>query len=141
MNPPDIHPAYFNVRFRGPWADRIHPEEFTIVTAYATTGETWPEEQNRAADLKLENELCGTGCWMRRITGYDPATGHAEPGWAVEIGFDEAVDLGLRFKQDAIFWVSGNRVWVAKCGPDGERSEVGLFSERFDMQETNHPAK
>ena len=60
---------------------------------------------------------------MRRITGYDPATGHAEPGWAIEIGFDEAVDLGLRFQQDAIFWVSGKpglggkvRTRSAACG-------------------------
>jgi hypothetical protein len=141
MNPPDLHPAYFKVHFRGPWPDRSHPDEFAIVTAYATTGETWPDERNRAADLELENELRGTGAWMRRITGYDPATGHAEPGWAVEIGFEEAVDVGLRFQQDAIFWVSGNRVWVAKCGPDGERSEVGLFSDRFEMEETNHPAE
>ncbi len=78
---------------------------------------------------------------MRRLTGYDPDTGHAEPGWAVEMRFEAACDLGLRFRQDAIFWVSGNRVCVAKCGPDGERSEVGLFSDRFDMQETNHPAE
>jgi hypothetical protein len=135
MNP-NLHPAYSKVRFRGPWPDRSHPEEFAIITAYATTGETWPDERNRAADLELENELRGTGAWMRRITGYDPETGHAEPGWAVEIRLEEAVELGLRFQQDAIFWVSGNRVWVAKCGPDGERSEVGLFSDRFAMEET-----
>ena len=136
-----LHPAYFNVRFRGSWADRGHPDEFAIITAYATTGENWSEERNRAADLELENELRESGSWMRRLTGYDPATGHAEPGWAVEMGFEAACDLGQRFQQDAIFWVSGNRVCVAKCGPDGERSEVGLFSDRFDMQETNHPAE
>jgi len=140
MNDSGIHPAYFNVRFRGPWPDRDHPDEFAIITAYATTGETWPDERNRAADLELENELRRTGRWMRRLTGYDLETGHAEPGWAAEIGFDPANDLGLRFQQDAIFWISENRVWVAKCGPGGERSEVGLFSDRFDMEETTQPS-
>ena len=85
MNPADIHPAYFNVHFRGPWPDRIQPYEFAIITAYATTGETWSEERNRAADLELESELRATGSCMRRITGYDPDTGHAEPGWAIPV--------------------------------------------------------
>jgi hypothetical protein len=135
MKDTSLHPAYSKVRFRGPWPDRDHPGEFAIITAYATTGETWSEERNRAADLELENELLETGSWMRRLTGYDPSTGHAEPGWAVEIGFEAACDLGLRFQQDAIFWVSGNRVWVAKCGRDRQRMEIGLFSDRFAMEE------
>ena len=135
MKDTDLHPAYFNVRFRGPWPDLSHPDEFAIITAYATTGETWSEERNQAADLKLENELRETGLWMRRLTGYDPATSHAEPGWAVEMAFEVACDLGLRFQQDAIFWVSGNQVWVAKCGPDRQRAEIGLFSDRFAMEE------
>ena len=136
MNPPDLHPAYSKVRFRGPWPDRSHPDEFAIITAYATTGETWPDERNRAADLELENELRGTGCWMRRLTGYEPETGHAEPGWAVGIGFEEALDLGRRFKQDAIFWISANRVRVAKCGSDLQSDEGGPFSDRFEIEET-----
>jgi hypothetical protein len=136
MNPPDLHPAYLNVRFRGPWADRSYPDEFAIITAYATTGETWSGEQNRAADLELESELRATGSWMRRLTGYDPSTGHAEPGWAVELGFEAACDLGRRFQQDAIFWVSGNRVWVAKCGPDRQRMEIGEFVDLFEIEET-----
>jgi len=136
MNPPDLYSAYFMVRFRGSWADRSHPDEFAIITAYATTGENWSEERNRAADLEIEHELRVTGLWMRRLTGYDPATGHAEPGWAVEMGFEAACDLGRRFKQDAIFWVSGNRVWVAKCASDLQSAGVGLFSDRFAMEQT-----
>ncbi len=135
MKDTDLHPAYFKVRFRGPWPDRSQPDEFAIITAYATTGENWPEERNRAADLELENELRETGSWMRRLTGYDPATGHAEPGWAVEMCFEAACDLRLSFKQDAIFWISGNRVWVAKCGPDRQLAEIGPFDDRFYMKE------
>ena len=136
MKDTDLHPAYFKVHFRGPWPDRSHPDEFAIITAYATTGETWSEDRNRAADLKLENELRATGSWMRRITGYDPDTGHAEPGWAIEMGFEAACDLGLRFQQDAVFWVSGNRVRVAKCGPDRQCKEIGPFDGRFVIEET-----
>jgi hypothetical protein len=59
-----------------------------------------------------------------------------EPGWAVEMAFEVARDLGLRFQQDAIFWVSENRVWVAKCASDLQSNGLGLFSDRFAMEET-----
>jgi len=72
---------------------------------------------------------------MRRITGYDPGTGHAEPGWAIEMGFEAACDLGLRFRQDAIFWVSGNRVRVVKCASDLQSAAGGPFSDRFEIEE------
>lgn len=109
MASPDFHPAYFGVRFRGPWPDLLCPEEFAIITAHATTGEVWSDEENREADIALENLLRATGPRIRRITGYDPGTGHAEAGWAVEMTFESACDLGPRFKQDAIFWISKKR--------------------------------
>lgn len=139
MNACSLHPAYFNVHFRGPWPDRAHPDEFAIITAYATTGETWTEAQNQAADLKLENILRETGCWMRRLTGYDPTTGYAEPGWAVEMDFEAACDLGLRFRQDAIFWVSGDELWVAKCSADRTPINVGPFLDRLDLEFPREP--
>ena len=57
-----------------------------------------------------------------------------EPGWAVEMGFEAACDFGLHFKQDAVFWVSGNRVWVVKCGPDRQRTEIGEFADLFVIE-------
>jgi hypothetical protein len=87
--------------------------------------------------LNLENELRETGTWMRRLTGYDPATSHAEPGWAVEMGFEAACDLGRRFKQDAIFWVSGKRVWVVKSASDRQRTKISPFAYRFAVEEAH----
>ena len=83
-----------------PWDDP--PAEFAIITAYASTGETSTSLENESADKQLEADLRRRRCWMQRLTGYSPATGHAEPGWAVELDFDTACDLGLRFRQDAI---------------------------------------
>ena len=40
----------------GPWPDLGHPEEFAIITAYATTGETWSEERNQAAQLRTPTD-------------------------------------------------------------------------------------
>jgi hypothetical protein len=58
-----------------------------------------------------------------------------EPGWAIEMGFEAACDLGRRFQQDAIFWVSGNRVRVAKCASDLQSAAGGPFSDRFEIEE------
>jgi hypothetical protein len=66
-----------------------------------TTGEEWTLRENEAADRRLEEELRASGHWIKRLTGYSPVSGHAEPGWAVTLALDAACDLGLRFKQDA----------------------------------------
>ena len=76
----DLHPAYFHVRFHTEAAQEHWPEQFVIITAYATTGETWSPERNTEADQRLHAELRRRGCTPLRITGYDPHSGHAEPG-------------------------------------------------------------
>ena len=53
------------------------------------------------------------------------------------MGFEAACDLGRRFRQDAIFWVSGNRVGVTKCGPDRQRADIGPYAYRFAVEEAH----
>jgi hypothetical protein len=100
-----MHPAYPKTHFIAADGPHDWPEQFAIITAYATTGEVWTDQQNEAADQALEAELRATGRWMRRITGYSPppATPHREPGWAVAMDWQDACDLGVevRFLQDA----------------------------------------
>jgi hypothetical protein len=127
-----FHPAYFATRFHGPWPDSVCPQEFVILTAFATTGETWSKEANRVADRALEEVLRATGAWMRRLTGYDPATGHAEAGWAVALDFDTAREIGRRFHQDAIFEISGDELRVTRCQGEGGSAVIGSFRERLD---------
>src|SRR2546426_710763 len=97
MNPKaDLHPAYFETHFRRSesWTD--WPDEFAIITAFATTGAKWTPSQNEAADKMLESELRATGKWLQRLTGFSPTTGHAEPGWAVQLAWGLACDIGRR---------------------------------------------
>ena len=63
-----MHPAYPETRFISRDGLDGWPQQFVIITAYATTGETWSDERNEAADQKLESELRGTGRGMRRVT-------------------------------------------------------------------------
>lgn len=107
------------------------PEEFVILSAYTTTGEHWPEAVILAADQTLERELQQRGGWFLRITGYSPHDGHAEPGWALTMALDEACDLGLRYKQDAIYYVKDDTLWVTYCDTRRALVKVGSFRSRL----------
>ncbi len=138
MNIPDgtaiivgMNPEYFQTHFdpagyEGPW-----PQQFAIITAYATTGEQWSLEANQKADLELKAELLRSGIWIQRLKGFSPQTGHSEPGWAAELTFSEACDLGLSFLQDAVYFVRSDVLFVSYC--DSRRGEVlvGPFRERL----------
>ena len=126
-----MHPAYLETHFSAADGLQAWPEQFAIITAYATTGEAWTDEQNEAADQALKAELQATGRWMRRITGYSPTTQHREPGWAVAMDWQEACDLGSRFLQDAIYAVHGDALAVTFCDQRRQLLPVGTFRERL----------
>lgn len=128
---PLFHPSYIETQFRQEQSISDWPEEFAIITAFATTGETWTVEKNKTADQALEGELQANCRWHKRVTGYSPTTGHAEPGWAVEMALAEACDLGLRYLQDAIYFVSGDELAVILCAQPSERLLIGSFRERL----------
>lgn len=130
-NNPTFHPAYFTIRFRTESIVDQWPEHFFIITAYATTGETWSDERNSQADNELHQELLRLGHTPIRITGYDPESGHGEPGWAVELPVEEALSLGRSFRQDAIYRVDGDVLTVAHCSPPVDWVHVGIFRERI----------
>src|SRR5687767_9253903 len=105
-----MEPAYFEARFLIEAPVDRWPDEFVILNAYATTGETWSREENDTADRRLHDQLAGRSRLLVRITGYSPTTGHGAPGWAAVLPFDEACDLGLHFKHDAIYYIEGDHL-------------------------------
>ena len=126
-----MHPAYFEALFdphgfAGKW-----PMQFAIITAWATTGSNRPFWENEAADRQLKQEISRRDFWHQRVTGYSPETGHAEPGWAVELSFSDACDLGRMFLQDAIYFVNEDRLYVSHCDHRREPVFVGGFRRRL----------
>ena len=122
---------YFETRFFLEAPIKNWPDEFVILSAYTTTGEQWSDEVILAADQRLEQDLKQRGEWFLRITGYSPHDGHAEPGWAVVMPFDTACDLGLRYKQDAIYCVKGDALSVTYCDARRALVAVGEFRSRL----------
>lgn len=133
MDSNSLHPAYFEIRFRGESLPTHWPESFAVITAYATTGEQWSSDKNRAADLQLLKRIQERGVWHVRLTGYSPRDGHAEPGWAVAFQLTEARRIGLEFRQDAIYWISNDELWVTRCFEQSPLVRVGLFRERLAL--------
>ncbi len=129
--PPALPDEYFETRFRTPVAPPGWPARFAILTAWATTGEQWSPAQNQQADARLAAHLAERGLWHHRLTGYSPRTGHAEAGWAVELAPDAARAVGVAFRQDALYTVEDDALWVLRC-EDGRAESVGRFSERLD---------
>jgi hypothetical protein len=131
--PLGMHEAYGETHFRISEHVDQWPQEFAIITAYATTGEVWSDAENEAADRALYAELCRQSQMIRRITGYSPSTGHAEPGWAVALPFDTACEIGFRYRQDAIYFVSRDVLAVSYCDARRNPAEIGPFSPRVHV--------
>lgn len=125
-----FHPAYFTTvfdvhGFTGPW-----PERFVILTAFATTGETWTAAENERADEALAAELIRRRAWFVRCTGLSPDNAHREPGWAAELEKPDACQLGRMFRQDAIYLVRSMRLEVCSCADPDRVALVGNFEDR-----------
>jgi hypothetical protein len=134
----DFYPAYFTTRFRVSPPVPVWPGQFVIVTAYATTGERWTDEQNARANAQLLQHIESLGKWFYPVTGYDPTTGHAERGWAIDGPPSLGLELGRAFLQDAIFVVEADKLSVCACST-GKYAEVGSFSTRVDVEVPNFP--
>lgn len=126
-----MYPEYFETHFDPAGYDGPWPRQFAIITGYATTGEKWTSEANANADLELHAELARRGVWIQRVIGYSPRTGHAEPGWAAELSFSEACDLGYQFRQDALYSIRDDQLFVSRCDSRREEILVGSFRERL----------
>ena len=128
-----LHPAYFETCFRLPAAatEIAWPDSFGIISAYSTTDRQWPIERSLAADRELEAVLRTCSTWLQRVVGFSPTSGHAEPSWAADVSFEAACDLGLRFHQDAIYFVDGDDLYVSFCDARRKQVPVGSFLERL----------
>ena len=125
-----FHPAYSQTRFSIQAQQIEWPDEFAIITAWATTGEVWTADRNREADERLKQTILDRRVWHHRIVGSSPDGQHSEPGWAVAILPKEAKQLGSVFCQDAVYCVSNHELSVLSCGDD-RSAPLGSFNVRL----------
>jgi hypothetical protein len=134
-----MNSAYFQTRFVPAEVFDGWPDEFVIISGYATTGEVWTREQSEDADARLAGVLGQLGVWHRRIVGYSPITDHAEPSWAAAVSLDTGCDIGQAFQQDAVYHVIGDQLRVVRCASEKQSALVGSFRDRLDRRIAPHP--
>lgn len=130
-----MNQIYYDIFFLIPEFTEDLPADFLIITAYATTGETWSDYENLQADTRIKSHLDSRFSYVKRITGYSPDTGLSESGWMVNCGWEQGCDIGLTFKQDAIYYVSSDKLSVSYCDDRRTKIEVGAFLERVNVNE------
>jgi len=127
--------AYRTTLFDGPGALPPWPSSFVIVTAWATTGQQWSEARNRHALAQLARELDERGRDHRPILGRAPDGSHAEPSWLIPMSLEDGRELGRRYRQHAIYWVTDDVLHVAICDAGSSAPwPIGSFRAR-----TVHP--
>ena len=98
----------------------IRDRRLAIVTAYNPGHERPGEAANRAANERLRVEVERRGWAWYPAIGYSPERDHTEPSFAVlDVGEDEATELGRQFGQAAVFVWDGRRGRLAWCSDSG----------------------
>ncbi|AJC49097.1 DUF3293 domain-containing protein [Allofrancisella guangzhouensis] len=125
---------YFTTKFELPIIPEYYPSKFAIITAFNPMNQELSLKENTLRNKVLENELKQNFNWIYQINGFDcTGHGHKENGFMFEItSIDDACDLGLKFSQDAIYYVKNLKIYVVKCAIDQRKAiEVGDFLSRI----------
>ena len=86
---------------------------FGVVTAAAPRGEDQLEDFDRARQADLDDAARTESLALTwRVDGVSPDGAHRERSTAVRLPKDDAVALGRRYQQSAIFWYDGRDFWL-----------------------------
>jgi len=104
-----------------PWAS---PQPVHILTAWDPGDERPGAEENRTRQAALEADLHMATDALWFTVGVDPVSGHREEGVAAcGVSEAEALALGARYRQEAIFVWTPDEWAIVACG--GSRRLVG----------------
>lgn len=121
---------YYETQFRLVGSPEPLPRAFAIITAWNPMDCVYSSKMNRAADHRLRRLL------ERRCSHHFPAIGespdgsHAEDGWAVVVSLSDALAIGRRYKQRAIWWIEDDQLHLISCSTN-QMEALGPFSERI----------
>ena len=85
---------------------------FAVVTAAAPGGDAQDDAFDRARQAELDEVARVRSSVARRVDGVSPDGEHRERSVAVLLSREEAVALGRRYRQSAIFWFDGADFWL-----------------------------
>ena len=105
---------------------------FAIITAYNPKGDNLSCGQNALLDNELQEKINEKGILARSIYGCSPDLSHWEKSWALFTDKTQAIDIAIKFKQNAMYWVEADRLILVPCLlTDQKDIEIGRFSKRL----------
>lgn len=132
MSRPPMNPSYRTTRFLAELPRGGMPVRFGVVTACDPVGKPRADAENDTATATFQNELLREGVTFFPVTGGSPDFSHAEPGFGIVLGsLEEALALGRRWQQEAVFWVEYGEVLLCSCTSE-ETVHIGKWSERAE---------
>ena len=93
-------------------------DAFAVITAENPEDRELSAVQNQERTTALHRELVRRGLFLRVAIGRAADGSHHEHGFAVRCSLREALELGRRFGQHAVFWVSGGEAAVVEVAGD-----------------------
>ncbi|MEX2381590.1 MAG: hypothetical protein WD490_04345 [Opitutales bacterium] len=124
--------SYFATQFFSPEARHDWPDTFSIITAYPCPCPS--PSTRREHHTALENHLDQSGCCICPLIAYSAEIG-GTPGWATNLDWQSACDLGSTYGQEVIYHVTGDQLFVSYCDTHRGLVPVGTFKKRSNTEE------
>ena len=125
-----MNDKYFETVFLTCESSEEFPESFAIVTACNPMDKILTQDENDERNRQLLDILHSRGQYVASIIGSSRDLEHQEPSLIVRASRAESLELGIRFEQRAIFWVSKDLLEIMECS-SGKRFPVGSFRKRI----------
>ena len=107
------NPAYLQTVFE--YIPTGKPGDFWVITAYNPKGKPADPGDNIQADAQLLADIEALEITPFRVTGLSPDETHAEPGWGFPSDETTALEIGRRYRQQAVYHFTAGRIDLVYC--------------------------
>ncbi|MCE0557500.1 DUF3293 domain-containing protein [Motilimonas sp. E26] len=109
---------------------KLHAPRFVIVTAYNPKGIVQPRYANRLAHQRLLRYLRIHRKMFSCLSGMSADGSYTELSVAVACSVREGKYIGWQFKQNAIYWIKDDQLFLESVLMGSGLAHLGLFSAR-----------
>ena len=131
-----MNPAYLNAVFE--YIPTGKPDDFWVITAHNPDGEDAYPGDNIVSDARLLTDIKALNIAPFRIIGLSPDEKHAEPGWGIPCDEATALEIGRRYRHEAVFHFHSGGIDLVDCNTR-ERQPLENQAKRIrDPRELRH---
>ncbi|WP_299490600.1 DUF3293 domain-containing protein [uncultured Shewanella sp.] len=106
---------------------------FAIITAHNPKGILLSSSQNRLLDKKLQSEIAYLARPYRALMGGSADLCYMEKSWAIAVDRKTGIELGVKFNQNAIYYVEADKLMLIPCLFQKQAISLGSFSKKVTL--------